>query len=70
MAARTEDTILVVRESFVYAGGRVNKGQLVRVGHPLITGRESLFVPLVVDYDLDEPVAKPVGRHAGKSAAK
>lgn len=70
-APRTEDTILVAKDSFWHSGGIVHAGTTVRVGHPLLEGRENLFSPLVVEYDVDEESAeKPVGRHAPKPAAK
>lgn len=72
MAAQ-EESLLQATDSFHFVSDdgvptTVNKGAVVRVGHPVTNGREAYFAPLVVDYDLDEP--KPVGRHASKPTAK
>lgn len=66
MAAQ-EESLLQATETFhfVRADGVpivVNRGAIVRIGHPLINGREALFAPLTVDFEHGEP-AKP-GRHA------
>lgn len=66
--ARTDDTILVAHSSFAMADGVVvHKGTTVRVGHEILRGREDLFEPLVVDYEVDEQ-APATGRHAGTRA--
>jgi hypothetical protein len=64
--ARTDDTILVAHSSFAMANGVVvHKGTTVRVGHPMLKGREELFSPLVVDYEVEEQPAP--GRHAARA---
>ncbi len=64
----SETDILVCRESavFQFGGERVvvHKGQTrVRAGHPILEGREHLFEPLRVHYDVEtarqEPVVPP-----------
>ncbi len=35
----------------------ITVGQTARAGHPILKGREAMFVPLQVDYDLPEPKA-------------
>lgn len=44
--------------NFTYEGNPVflSKGAVVREGHPLLKGHEELFEPLVVHYEVDEPV--------------
>lgn len=56
--------ILVAKESFIvkYDGQMVTVHQgvtRVRAGHPLTKGRESLFEPLTVDYDVEQASAAP-----------
>jgi hypothetical protein len=36
----------------------VNAGTIVRAGHPIMKGRENLFEPLKVHYDLEKPAVK------------
>lgn len=36
----------------------IGPGIVVRAGHPIMAGREDLFVPLVVHYDVAEPEPK------------
>lgn len=68
--ARTDDTILVAKHSFAMANGLiVHQGMTVRVGHPILKGRESAFEPLVVDFEVDEQ-APNAGRHAAGARAK
>jgi hypothetical protein len=49
----------------------ITAGQTVRAGHPILKGREAMFVPLKVDYDLPEPKARtpvppaPAAKKAG-----
>lgn len=35
----------------------ITAGQTAREGHPILKGREAMFIPLQVDYDLPEPKA-------------
>ena len=47
----------------------VHKGTTrVRAGHPLLKGRESLFEPLTVQYDVEQATAKP-GEQRGAPAS-
>lgn len=69
--ARTDDTILVAQTSFALNDGKVvHRGQTVRMGHPLLKGREDLFVPLEVDFEVDEQTTAAAGRHAAGARAK
>ncbi len=70
--------ILVARQSavFTHDGERIviHKGQTrVRAGHPIVEGREDLFEPLTVHYDVEtarqEPVV-PAPSDQGKAAKK
>jgi hypothetical protein len=68
--ARTDDTILVAHTAFAMSDGRVvHRGQTVRVGHPILKGRESMFSPLVVDFEVDDQTSN-AGRHAAGARAK
>lgn len=67
----TEPDLYVGKEpvTFEYDGAPVFIGPtiVVRAGHPIMKGREDLFTPLVVHYDVpkDEPktaATKPVRR--------
>lgn len=53
------DQIMVATNSFVFEHKGVTmhvpKGATVRVGHSLLKGREDMFRPLVVDYDIEQP---------------
>jgi hypothetical protein len=53
----TEPDLYVGKEpaTFDYEGSPVFIGPtiVVRAGHPIMQGRESLFVPLVVHYDVE-----------------
>lgn len=62
--AKSHGTIYVARESFStilkgehipVVGGRTR----VREGHPLLKGREHLFEPLTVDYEMEQATAAP-----------
>lgn len=62
--AKTEGRIFVARESFVcdldgvpvtVSGGTTR----VREGHPLLKGREHLFEPLTVHYEVEQATAAP-----------
>lgn len=57
-------TIYRAKESFTTTvGGKdisVIEGRTtVREGHPLLKGRETLFEPLVVDYDVEQATNRP-----------
>jgi hypothetical protein len=69
-----EAGILIASESFLtdWEGQRriFTAGQTtIREGHPLVKGREQMFKPLTVDYELPEP-KKDEGAHRrpGQSA--
>lgn len=73
------DRIFVAKEAFWYTTDEgeprmIAVGARVREGHPILTGRESLFRPDEV-MELDEPASKPdadrapVRRPAGRPAA-
>lgn len=69
MAAQ-EESLLQASDTFHFVGPDgipvvVNKGDIVRIGHPMLSGRESLFAPLVVDFEHDAPTR--VGRHAPRT---
>jgi hypothetical protein len=49
----TDSVLTMVGGENVY----ITAGQTARAGHPILKGRENMFVPLVVDYDLPEPKA-------------
>ena len=56
--------ILVARETavFVFEGARVviHEGLTrVRAGHPILEGREHLFRPIDVHYDVEDTRARP-----------
>ena len=55
----TEPDLYVGKEptTFEYEGTPVFVGPtiVIRAGHPIMKGRESLFVPLFVHYDVAEP---------------
>ena len=52
-------SVMVVKQSFVYVEEGIEhfvpKGATVRVGHPLLTGREEYFKPLKVDFEYESP---------------
>lgn len=58
----TEPDLYVGKEpaTFEHEGASVFIGPtvVVRAGHPIMKGREDLFVPLVVHYDVAEPEPK------------
>lgn len=61
----TEPGLYVGKEpaTFEHEGAPVFIGPsiVVRAGHPIMKGREHLFTPLVVHFDMPEPeAAKPV----------
>lgn len=45
--------ILVVKKTFWYKGNFYPAGTTVHAGHPLVTGREHLFSPMVVDFSCE-----------------
>lgn len=53
--------IMVATSTFLFEHNGVLKhvpqGTTVRVGHPILKGREDLFHPLVVDYEIEQPKA-------------
>jgi hypothetical protein len=42
----------------------IGPGTVVRAGHPIMKGREHLFEPLTVHYDVTPVEATPQGRQA------
>lgn len=69
MARARDESILVAREAFFYEGGHVPKGTTARTGHPIIKGRESLFSPIEVDYEIEAP-ANVIGAAIGRVSEK
>ncbi len=66
--------ILVARQSavFTHDGERIviHKGQTrVRAGHPIVEGREDLFEPLTVHYDVETARQEPVVPTPAEKAA-
>jgi hypothetical protein len=65
---RSGDAMFVAKESFVaIVGGveeRINKGDLVREGHAVLEGREKLFKPVEVQYDMEQATAAPGEKRA------
>ncbi len=47
----------------------ITAGQTARAGHPILVGREALFEPFKVDYDLDVPTPEPTAADVRKWAA-
>lgn len=43
----------------------LHEGQTVRAGHPLMEGREHLFEPFTVDFDLDDTATPDVPEPGG-----
>lgn len=66
----SNEDVVQAKVTFHHDGGMVRAGAIVRVGHELLKRFPDMFGPLVVDHDLEEPVSKPVGRHAPKPADK
>jgi hypothetical protein len=50
---------------YIYAGQTT-----VREGHPILKGREAMFVPVQVHYDLPEPEPKAAAKAAPAAAKK
>lgn len=68
MAAQ-EESLLQCADAFHFVGEDgtpvlVSKGQIVRVGHPMLEGREHLFAPLTVDFEHEVNSAGRRGKHA------
>lgn len=66
----TQPDLYVGKEpaTFDYDGAPVFIGPtiVVRAGHPIMAGREGLFVPLVVHYDVEPaPIEESKGRSSG-----
>ena len=64
MPKKSGSTIYVARDSFltIVDGVEVmiSKGKTrVREGHPLLSGREDLFEPMTVDYDIEQASSAP-----------
>lgn len=70
----TESGLYVGKEPvmFDFEGSPVFIGPsvVVRAGHPIMAGREDLFTPLVVHYDVAEPERPTVTRQRAKGAEK
>ncbi len=47
----------------------ITAGQTARAGHPILVGREALFEPFKVDYELNEPTPEPAAADVRKWAA-
>lgn len=57
--------LYVCRNTFVFEVGgvaqSVQRGAVVRAGHPIMDGHEDMFSPIVVDYEVaPEPEPEPV----------
>lgn len=67
----THDDVVVAKATFFYEQDGVSelvpRGATVRVGHPMLDGRENMFGPVTVDFDLDLD-DEPVGRHVAEDA--
>jgi hypothetical protein len=50
---------------YIYAGQTT-----AREGHPILKGREFMFTPVQVTYDLPEPEQKPAPPRAAAAAAR
>ena len=50
---------------YIYAGQTT-----AREGHPILKGREDMFIPVQVIYDLPEPEPEPEPKPAARTAAK
>ncbi|WP_119728343.1 hypothetical protein [Thermomonospora amylolytica] len=66
------DDILVAKKTatFDYNGERivVHAGiTRVRAGHPMLEGREDLFEPIDVHYDVEDATARPGAKRSGGS---
>jgi len=64
--------ILMARDTYIdYPAAnvpvRIDKGSTARAGHPLVGRTPSMWVPLVVDYEVDQPKAE--AKQASKRGA-
>ena len=61
--AENDTDLFVATDSanFDYKGQPIwiSSGTVVRAGHPILKGREHLFKPLKVHFDVEKPAAKP-----------
>jgi len=69
-----DGVIMVAATSVIYtdAQGRdrqISKGMTARQGHPILASHGHLFVPLVPDFEVEEP-AVPKARAARRGAAE
>jgi hypothetical protein len=58
------ETVLTTFEGadvYIYAGQTT-----AREGHPILKGREAMFIPVQVTWELPEPETKPAARSAAK----
>jgi hypothetical protein len=73
MAADTGLYVAREKASFTYEGQpfMLEPGTIARAGHPIMKGREGLFAPLTVDFEVEQaPAAPPQGKAApAKDAA-
>jgi hypothetical protein len=46
----------------------ITAGDLAREGHPVMKGREDMFEPVQVRFEVSEPGPKPAARTAAKKA--
>lgn len=67
--ASTPDKLFVCKNTFVFEVDgvleAVRQGAVVRAGHPIMDGREDMFAPIHVDYEVEAPApakAKPLAR--------
>jgi len=70
----SDDIFVATAGAVAFIGGRritIQEGATARAGHPILEGREHLFAPLQVDFDLDDdPAAEPEQPADGAPAAK
>lgn len=71
----SDPDLFVAREAATFevdgASVYVHQGTIVRAGHPVMAGREYLFEPLVVHFDLPAAGDKPAGdAEPGKRAPR
>ncbi len=48
---------------------RIDAGKTARVGHPIIERTPSMWVPLKVDYEVEQPKAETPKRMSGKMSS-
>lgn len=65
------DDVVVAKATFFYEQDGISelvpKGATVRLGHPMLDGREEKFGPVIVDFDFDLD-DEPAGRHVDPGA--